>query len=137
MSLDAAREEAEQGGGRIAVAVMALGISQDISWRASAGPLAVRPQVTPADLDGEPLIAPPQTSLSCQRLDHAFARACLACRPVIEAQNAALVATLIVRGLGIELLDPFTALGSDGLVLAYVPLRLVISQNGRLYGDLV
>ncbi|KMO26380.1 hypothetical protein VQ02_34215 [Methylobacterium variabile] len=86
-------------------------------------PLAARPQVTPADLDGEPLIALPQTSLSRQRLDRAFARAGLTCRPAIEAQYAALVAILIARGLGVGLLDPFTASGSDGRGLAHVPFH--------------
>ncbi|MBK3400736.1 MULTISPECIES: LysR substrate-binding domain-containing protein [Methylobacterium] len=88
-----------------------------------AHPLAGRSEVTPQDLTGEPLIALPQTSLSRQRLDQAFARAGMTCRPALEAQYSALVASLIARGLGIGLLDPFTAAGSDGRGLIHVPFR--------------
>ncbi len=89
-------------------------------------PLARHAEVTPQDLIGEPLIALPQTSLSRQRLDQAFARAGLSCSPVLEAQYAALVATLIGRGLGIGLLDPFTASAFDSRSLVQVPFRPAI-----------
>lgn len=88
--------------------------------------LVGRAQVTPQDLADEPLIALPQTSLSRQRLDQAFARAGLTCSPVLEAQYAALVATLIGRGLGIGLLDPFTAAAPGGRELVRIPFQPAI-----------
>jgi DNA-binding transcriptional LysR family regulator len=86
-------------------------------------PLARRAVLAPADLACESLVALPRTSLSRRSLDDAFGRAGLALRPGLEAQYAALIAALVARGLGLGLVDPFTAAAHADHGLVSVPFQ--------------
>jgi DNA-binding transcriptional LysR family regulator len=71
--------------------------------------LAARPCVTPPDLQGERLIALTPNTTGRRLADQALAGAGIEARLVLEVQYAALLATFVARGLGIGLVDPFTA----------------------------
>lgn len=76
-------------------------------------PLARRGIATPRDLTDQPLVTLSTTSACRQRLDLDCQRAGIAPRIAVEVKYATLVARFVALGLGVGLVDPFTAL-SEG-----------------------
>ena len=97
-------------------------------------PLAAREVVTPSDLAGENLIVF-HLGLSGRRLlDAAFSRAGVAPQITVETQYSAAIAGLVVEGLGVGLIDPFTAADFAGRGLATTAFSPAIPFDvGLLY----
>jgi len=72
-------------------------------------PLAKRRVVKPEDLANSPFISLTSSTVGRHMIDQVFVRAGVERNMVLEAQFAAVVASMIAEGLGIGLIDPFTA----------------------------
>lgn len=72
-------------------------------------PLSEKQTIVPADLDGETLISLGVNSLLRMQLDALLAENQVSCKRRIESTLALSVCDMVSRGLGIALVDPFTA----------------------------
>jgi DNA-binding transcriptional LysR family regulator len=96
--------------------------------------LAARTYVKPADLEDAPFISLTRDSVGRHIIDRVFQRAGVARRLVAETQANALICELVRRGLGVALVDPFTAADYAGRGVVAVPFRPRIEFHvGILY----
>jgi DNA-binding transcriptional LysR family regulator len=82
-------------------------------------PLATKPMIVPADLDGLPFIALAPEDTTRREAEAIFARFGIAPRIVVETAYSSTVCALVVAGLGCGIVDPVTASAhlEHGLVL--------------------
>jgi len=73
-------------------------------------PLAGRPHISPQDLGGYPFIALNPEDASRRRLETALAQRGITLRPILETPYAFSVCELALRGVGIGLIHPMTAI---------------------------
>lgn len=78
-------------------------------------PLASKQSVLPTELDGVPLILPPQQTPFRDELDFEFARNGVTLTPATEVDGIRLIESLVSRGIDAGLL-PATATPADGVV---------------------
>ncbi|WP_298722709.1 LysR substrate-binding domain-containing protein [uncultured Oceanisphaera sp.] len=71
--------------------------------------LAAMPSLTPADLSGMPFIRYENSDSAQQALDRALAQAGIHSLDVVEVSFASVAASLVAEGLGVAVVDPFTA----------------------------
>ncbi len=83
--------------------------------------LARKPQITPADLDGEPLIVLNPDHSAHYQLKAAFERDGVVWAPHIECHLFAPGCMLAAEGAGIAVVDPFTAHDFSGRGLVFRP----------------
>lgn len=86
-------------------------------------PLAERPHVKPGDLHAMPFIALTRDQVGRHMLDRVFARAGVVRRIVAETQVNAVLCDMVARGIGVGLIDPFTAADFVGRGIVAVPFR--------------
>lgn len=72
-------------------------------------PLAARPRLTPADLRNEPFISLNRTVYSGQNVDRIFEEAGVRRNIVLETQTASVACAFVKNGMGVAIIDPFTA----------------------------
>lgn len=97
-------------------------------------PLAGRAVVRPADLEGLPYIAYTRDQIGRHVSDRVFAKAGVQRRIVAEAQINAVVCDLVRHGVGVGLVDPFTAANYADRGVVAVPFRPRIEiRVGILY----
>jgi DNA-binding transcriptional LysR family regulator len=90
--------------------------------------------VRPADLDGVPFISLMREYLGRHVVDRIFERAGVTRRLVAETQFNSVICELVERGVGVGIVDPFTAAAYAGRGLVAVPFRPVIKiRIGVLY----
>jgi len=75
----------------------------------AAHPLAAQRVVRPADLANHPFISLTRSTVGRHMIDQVFIQAQVERNMILEAQFAAVIASMIAQGLGIGLIDPFTA----------------------------
>ena len=91
--------------------------------------LAERKTITPALLAQEQVISLGPDSLLRTKIDQVFASAGLTVRSSIETTMSAHAAALVSQGLGVALIDPFTALSFRGVDLVVKPFLPVVSYD--------
>lgn len=97
-------------------------------------PLAHRSHVKPDDLDAAPFIALTRDQVGRHMVDRVFERAGVIRRIVAETQVNAVLCDMVIRGLGVGLIDPFTARDFAGRGIVAVPFRPRIEfRLGILY----
>ncbi|HTZ80307.1 MAG TPA: LysR substrate-binding domain-containing protein [Stellaceae bacterium] len=97
-------------------------------------PLAAAAVVRPADLDGAPFIALLRDYVGRHLIDQVFERAGVTPRLVAEAQVNATICELVQRGVGLAIVDPFTAADYASRGVVAVPFRPSIKMRlGILY----
>jgi DNA-binding transcriptional LysR family regulator len=72
-------------------------------------PLAKRRIVKPEDLAGSPFISLTRSTVGRHMIDQVFVQAQVERNMMVEAQFAAVIASMIAQGVGVGLIDPFTA----------------------------
>jgi DNA-binding transcriptional LysR family regulator len=94
--------------------------------------LARREVVTPADLAQEHFIAMPIETGARQKTDVLFSRLGVTRRVMSEAQNGTLICQMVAAGMGVSIVDPFSAhvFARD---LVRKPLRPTISHHFRFF----
>jgi DNA-binding transcriptional LysR family regulator len=85
-------------------------------------PLAGRGPVGVAEVQGYPLISFPPGPVHGSHIDRLFAAAGLERRTRIQVRSTDAALALVARGLGIALLDGFSARGCEGLGLRALPV---------------
>jgi DNA-binding transcriptional LysR family regulator len=81
-------------------------------------PLAGKSTITPADLRDVDFISAVNSDLNRQRIDEAFNAAGVSKRSVLEVQSATVVCAMVVRGMGVSIVNPFAAAAfQPGLVM--------------------
>jgi len=75
----------------------------------AAHPLAAQRVVGPADLANHPFISLTRSTVGRHMIDQVFIQAQVERNMILEAQFAAVIASMIAQGLGIGFIDPFTA----------------------------
>jgi DNA-binding transcriptional LysR family regulator len=75
----------------------------------AAHPLAKRRVAGPADVASNPFISLTRSTVGRHMIDQVFIQAQVERNMVLEAQFTAVIASMIGQGLGIGLIDPFTA----------------------------
>lgn len=88
-------------------------------------PLADRPEVTPADLDGYPLIGLERGTRLGDALRRSFQSVDVAFRPSVEVRYCNTACTLAASGVGVAIVDPFSAQQGDHQHLVLRPFRPV------------
>ncbi|MGE8941446.1 LysR substrate-binding domain-containing protein [Leptospira interrogans] len=97
-------------------------------------PLAKKSHVKPDDLEAEPFIALTRDQVGRHMVDRVFERAGVVRRIVAETQVNAVLCDMVARGLGVGLIDPFTAKDFAGRGITAVPFRPRIEfRLGILY----
>ncbi|MCR0985596.1 LysR family transcriptional regulator [Roseomonas populi] len=86
-------------------------------------PLAVGGPVGPAELQGYPLISFPPGPVHGAHIDRLFTEAGLERRTQIQVRSTDAALALTARGLGIALLDSFSARGCEPLGLRALPVK--------------
>jgi DNA-binding transcriptional LysR family regulator len=90
--------------------------------------------VRPADLEGAPFVSLMRDFVGRHVVDRIFERAGVARRLVAETQVNSVICELVQRGVGIGIVDPFTAAHYAGRGVVAVPFRPVIKiRIGVLY----
>ncbi|MCC6470107.1 MAG: LysR family transcriptional regulator [Alphaproteobacteria bacterium] len=84
-------------------------------------PLATRAQVKPADLHAAAFIALTRDQVGRHMVDRVFERAGVVRRLVAETQVNAVLCEMVARGIGVGLIDPFTAADYAGRGIVAVP----------------
>lgn len=96
--------------------------------------LAARSQAKPADLEGVPFISLTRDQIDRHNLDRVFERSGVKRRIIAETQVNAVVCDLVARGMGVGLVDPFTAVDFAGRGIVAVPFRPRVDfRAGILY----
>jgi DNA-binding transcriptional LysR family regulator len=85
--------------------------------------LAGRSYARPADVEGLPFIALTRDQVGRHVSDRVFNQAGVARRMVAETQVNAVICDLVRQGVGVGLVDPFTAADYAGRGIAAVPFR--------------
>jgi DNA-binding transcriptional LysR family regulator len=86
--------------------------------------LASREVVVPADIEGESFISHPSFLDTRLRIDAMFAAHGVQYKPAqVESQVSATVVSLVAAGLGISLVDAFTAMEYIGSDLRFIPFE--------------
>jgi DNA-binding transcriptional LysR family regulator len=75
----------------------------------AAHPLAKQRVVGPADVANSPFISLTRSTVGRHMIDQVFIQAQVERNMILEAQFTAVIASMIAQGLGIGLIDPFTA----------------------------
>lgn len=88
--------------------------------------LAARDVVGPRDLVEEPLITLMPGQVGRRNVDDAFLRQGFSKSPALESQNYPLICELVLGGLGVAIVDPFTAVAYRGRGLAMIPFSPVV-----------
>jgi DNA-binding transcriptional LysR family regulator len=97
-------------------------------------PLAARSQAKPADLEAVPFISLTRDQIDRHNLDRVFEQAGVKRRIIVETQVNAVVCDLVARGMGVGLVDPFTAIDFAGRGIVAVPFRPRVDfRAGILY----
>ena len=89
-------------------------------------PLAERTELTPKDLDGVPMIALAHQTVTAAYLTERFSEAGITPRIVAESQPSYAACGLVVEGLGVAIVDPFTPHLFPKESLSVVPFAPVI-----------
>ncbi|MCC7045798.1 MAG: LysR family transcriptional regulator [Alphaproteobacteria bacterium] len=84
-------------------------------------PLAARDQVRPSDLHEAAFIALTRDQVGRHMVDRVFERAGIVRRLVAETQVNAVLCEMVARGMGVGLVDPFTAADYAGRGIVAVP----------------
>jgi len=85
--------------------------------------LAVRKQITPADLDGEPFISLGNSHMTYHRVRECFSEAGAHWNVRIQSHLFVSACAMVRRGLGVTLADPFTFQQFEGTGLVARPFR--------------
>ncbi len=97
-------------------------------------PLASAAVVRPADLEGAPFISLMREYLGRHVIDRIFERAGVTRRLVAETQVNAMICEMVQRGVGLAIVDPFTAADYAARGVVAVPFRPSIKiRIGVLY----
>lgn len=97
-------------------------------------PLASAAFARPADLEGAPFISLLRDYVGRHLIDQVFERAGITRRLVAEAQVNATICELVQRGVGLAIVDPFTAADYASRGVVAVPFRPAIKMRlGVLY----
>jgi DNA-binding transcriptional LysR family regulator len=75
----------------------------------AAHPLAKQRVVRPADVANSPFISLTRSTVGRHMIDQVFIQAQVERKMILEAQFTAVIASMIAQGVGIGLIDPFTA----------------------------
>lgn len=94
-------------------------------------PLANRAEIFPKDLDGVELVSLPPDNLTPARLNRLFQKEGLNMNLAVEAQTVVAVSSCVAEGLGVGVVDPFTAQRSQSFG---VVMRPFISPIDYLFG---
>lgn len=95
-------------------------------------PLADRQVITPADIDGLPMVAYVPEDRGRQRLDRILAEAGSKPRIVIETIYAATVCALVAEGVGVGFVNPHSVAGLDSSRIALRPFEPVLRTKTLL-----
>jgi len=96
--------------------------------------LAGKTYARPADVEGLPFIALMRDQVGRHVADRVFERAGITRRIVAETQVNAMICDLVRRGVGVALVDPFTAADYAGRGIVAIPFRPRIEfRLGILY----
>jgi DNA-binding transcriptional LysR family regulator len=96
--------------------------------------LSARGYIRPTDLEDAPFISLTRDAVGRHVIDRVFERFGVTRRLVAETQANALICELVRRGLGVALVDPFTAADYAGRGVVAVPFRPRIEfRLGILY----
>lgn len=90
---------------------------------AENSPLATLPRVSATDLSGAPFVSLSSNTAARHVIDQQFIKAGVIRQQYYDAQNSAVIATLIAKGLGLGLIDPFTAHDFRGRGIKTVPFE--------------
>jgi DNA-binding transcriptional LysR family regulator len=97
-------------------------------------PLAERSHIKPEDLHDVPFVALTRDQVGRHIVDRVFERAGVVPRIVAESQVNSVLCDMITRGIGVGLIDPFTAADFAGRGIVAVPFRPQIEfRLGILY----
>lgn len=94
--------------------------------------LAARAVVTPADLVAEHFISMPLETSARQRIDALFHRRGLKRRHLSDAQNGIVICQLVAAGVGVSVVDPFSARSFAGR-MEQRPFRPAIPYQFRVF----
>jgi len=86
-------------------------------------PLQGKAYARPADVKGMPFIVLPRDQSGRHLTDRAFERADIPRRIIVETQANAVICDLVRRGVGVGLVDPFTAADYVGRGIVAIPFR--------------
>jgi DNA-binding transcriptional LysR family regulator len=94
--------------------------------------LAARAAVAPRDLVDEPFISMPLETSARQRIDALFHRLGLKRRHMSDAQNGIVICQLVAAGVGVSVVDPYSARSFAGQ-LVQRPFRPAIPYQFRVF----
>ena len=86
-------------------------------------PLATRAHVKPSDLQDMPFISLTRDQIDRHNLDRVFEQSGVTRRIIAETQVNAVICDLVARGMGVGLVDPFTAVDFADRGIVAVPFR--------------
>jgi len=86
-------------------------------------PLCSRDVIVPEDLRAQPFISIGRRHLSRFRIDEVFEKSRIARKAVIETATAGTACALVERGLGISIINPFTATSRPEGAIVVKPFR--------------
>lgn len=118
--------------GEADVRVSELGASSLACLLPREHPLAARETLTPAELEGVPLICPGRGWPIGTALEQAFANANVPLRIAMDVPQATIAAALVRTGAGVAVLDGFGMMCAAGPDLVQVPLLPHMPSVARL-----
>lgn len=95
-------------------------------------PLCARKIIRPSDLQDHPLIALPPSSMAGQQLNHILREAGLNIMPRVETLTSFAACAMVVEGLGVAVVDPFTSAAFTRGQLEQRPFRPIVNFGFRL-----
>jgi len=95
--------------------------------------LATKTVITPQDLAGFPFIRYESEDATQQELDEAFSRAGVTRNDILEVSFANVATTLVSKGLGAAIVDPFTGLQAQQKEINIVIIPFVPTINYQFY----
>lgn len=101
-------------------------VADEVCVLAASHPLAARPQLTPADFEGQPFVSLAPTDPYRQQIDAVFAEHGVTRQLRVDTPAAATVCALVRQGLGLGIVNPLTALEMAGPDLLVRPFSVGI-----------
>ncbi|MBO9354846.1 LysR family transcriptional regulator [Bordetella petrii] len=115
------------------IAARTLPAGQEVCILPKSHPLARKKTLHPKDFDGVECIHFPDDDAYRRRIDQIFAESNVARSLRIETSSSAAVCAMVKQGLGVAIINPFSALDCAGPEVAVRPLSISVDYFLTLY----